>query len=65
MVHGYHKYHNAWNAPIGKILSCEREVGNINDTFAVAIEMMEKDHIAVGCPYFSSFLSNFKFLSWW
>ena len=25
-------------APIGEILSCEREVGNIHDTFALAIE---------------------------
>ena len=25
-------------APIGEILSCEREVGNIHDTFAVAIK---------------------------
>ena len=25
-------------APIGEILSCEREVGNIHDTFALAIK---------------------------
>ena len=37
MLHGYHQYQNAWDAPIGEILSCERKVGNIHDTFAVAI----------------------------
>ena len=35
IVHGYHEYQNTWDAH--EILSCEREVGNIHDTFAVAI----------------------------
>ena len=64
MVRGYHEYQNAWDAPIGKILSCEREVCNIHDTFVVPIKMMVKDRITAGCPYFRSFLSNLKFLSW-
>ena len=38
MVYGYHDYQNAWDAPIGEILSCKREVGNIHDIFAVAIK---------------------------
>ena len=37
MVCGYHNYQKAWNIPIGEVLSCEREVGNIHKTFAVAI----------------------------
>ena len=37
MVHGYHEYQNAWDAPIGGILSCETEMGNIHDAFPVAI----------------------------
>jgi len=48
MVHGYHEYKNTWDAPIGEMLRCERVVGNIHDTFAVAIK---KDGKVVGhCP---------------
>ena len=42
MVHGYHEYQNAWDAPIGEILGCKREVDNIHDTFAVAIKKDSK-----------------------
>ena len=28
MVCSYNEYHNAFDAPIGEILSCETEVGN-------------------------------------
>ena len=38
MVRGYNEYQNAFDAPIGEILSCEREVGNIHDTFVLAIK---------------------------
>ena len=38
MVNGYNKYQNAFDAPIGEVLSCEREVGNIHDTFALVIK---------------------------
>ena len=38
MICGYNKYQNAFDAPISEILSCEREVGNIHDTFALAIK---------------------------
>ena len=39
MVHGYNKYQNAFDAPIGELLSREREVGNIHDTFVLGIKM--------------------------
>ena len=38
MICGYNEYQNAFDAPIGEILSCEREVGNIHDTFVLAIK---------------------------
>lgn len=48
MVRGYHEYQSVWDAPIGETLLCEREVGNIHNTFAVAIK---KDGEVVGhCP---------------
>ena len=48
MVRGYH-YKAIWEAAIdGEVLSCEREVGNVHDTFAVSVK---KDGIIVGhCP---------------
>ena len=64
MVHGYHEYQKAWDAPIGEISSCEREVGNIHDTFAIAIKKDGKGLYRCNCPYFRNFLSNFKLLSW-
>ena len=36
MVCGY-KW-NAFDAPIGEISSCEREVGNVHNTFVLAIK---------------------------
>jgi len=48
MVRGHHEYKNTWDAPIGEVLRCEREVGNFHDTFVVAIK---KDSEVVGhCP---------------
>ena len=38
MVCGYDEYQNVSDGPIGEILSCERKVGNIHDTFALAIK---------------------------
>ena len=35
-VRGFHVYKNAWEPTIGEVLSCERDVGNSHDTFAVA-----------------------------
>ena len=45
MVRDYHEYQSVWDAPIGEALLCEREVGNVHDTFAVAIK---KDGKVVG-----------------
>ena len=49
VVHGYHYYKSIWEAAIdGEVLACEREVGNVHDTFAVSVK---KDGIIVGhCP---------------
>ena len=54
MVRGYHEYQNAWDEH--EILTYEREVGNIHDTFAVAIK---KD----GRGVFHCWLSLFQQLS--
>ena len=57
MVCGYHTYQSVWDAPTGETLLCEREVGNVHDTFAVAIK---KDGEVVGhCPRKISALCSF------
>ena len=38
VVCGFHNYKNVWEPTIDKVLSCERDVGNSHDTFAVAIK---------------------------
>ena len=38
IVHGYHEYQDVWDAPVHEVLSCKREVGNVYDTYAVAIK---------------------------
>ena len=39
VVQGYHAYKEIWNAAMdGTELSCEREIGNSHDPFAVAIK---------------------------
>ena len=35
---GFHVYKNVWESTTDKMLSCERDVGNSFDTFAVAIK---------------------------
>jgi len=49
VIRGYHVYKAIWDATIdGEVLLCEREVGNIHDTFAVAVK---KDGVIIGhCP---------------
>ena len=49
MIRGYHVYKAIWEATIdGELLLCEIEVGNIHDTFAVAVK---KSGVIVGhCP---------------
>ena len=59
MIRGYHVYKVIWEAAIdGEVLLCDREVGNIHDTFAVVVK---KDGVIVGhCPRkISSLCSNF------
>jgi len=36
VVRGYHIYQDIWVPTIDEELSCEREIGNSHDTFAVA-----------------------------
>ena len=45
MVQGYHVYKEIWSAEVHEELRCEREVGNCNDTFAVAVK---KGTVTVG-----------------
>ena len=46
VVRGYHHYKAIWDAAIdGKVLSCEKEVGNIHDTLAVTVKKMESSLI--------------------
>ena len=47
IVYGYHQYKDVWDTPVGKILQCEREVGNVHNTFAVAV--MKDDNIVGHC----------------
>ena len=59
VVHGYHHYKAIWDIAIdGEVLSCEREVGNVHDTFAVTVK---NDGIIIGhCSQkISSFCSIF------
>jgi len=37
MVRGYHECKDIWDAPVREILPCQRDVGNIYGTFAVAV----------------------------
>ena len=45
MVRGYHIYKEIWNAEVNEELTCEREIGNRSDTFAVAVK---KGTVTVG-----------------
>ena len=37
VVRGYRVYGADWEAPVGQILPCQREGGNIHDPYAVAV----------------------------
>ena len=39
MVRGYHVYQYTWAATIGEDLECQREAGNREDPFVVAVVM--------------------------
>ena len=48
MVLGYQQYKDVWDAPVSEILQYEREVGNVHDTFVVAV--LKDDSIVGHCP---------------
>ncbi len=37
MVRGYHQYEAIWAASISEVLTCQREIANTHDPFAVAV----------------------------
>ena len=37
-IRGYHVYGENWTAVLGEELNCEREIGNVVDRYAVAVE---------------------------
>ena len=37
IVRGYNVYGAVWEAPVGQILPCQREGGNIHDPYAVTV----------------------------
>jgi len=39
MIRGYHVYATVWDAQIGEELYCAREMGNIRDPEAVAVDV--------------------------
>ena len=47
-VSGYHEYQYVWDAPVHEVLSCKREVGNVYNTFVVAVK--KDDKIVGHCP---------------
>jgi len=49
VVRGYHKYKDVWGAPVGEMLQCKRKVGNVHDTFAVAV-VKDGSGIVGYCP---------------
>ena len=38
VIQGYHVYKDGWDAPIGGVLYCEQEIGNLSDPCVVAVE---------------------------
>ena len=47
VIRGYHIYKEGWNAPVGQVLFCEREIGNCSDPSAVAVK-----RVALGATTF-------------
>ena len=37
-IRGYHVYGERWTALLGEELTCEREIGNVVDRYAVAVK---------------------------
>ena len=36
-MRGYHVYKDVWKAPIGEVLVCRKEEGNVHDPYCVAV----------------------------
>ncbi len=36
-IRGYHVYKDVWTAPLGEVLTCQNEFGNVVDPYDVAI----------------------------
>ena len=53
-------YQSAFDAPIGEILSCEREVGNIHDTFELAIKEDSEGSHRCRLPLFQQLSFQFQ-----
>ena len=47
-VRGYFVYSTMWNARVGEVLYCERELNNPNDGFAVAVKVQDGSRHTVG-----------------
>ena len=60
MVCGYNKYQNAFDASVDEILSCEREVSNIHDTFALAIKKNGEGSHQCGLTLFQQLSIQFQ-----
>ena len=37
-IRGFHIYKDIWSPEVGEVISCERELGNREDPFAVAVK---------------------------
>jgi len=57
VICGYHEYKDVWDVPVGELLQCEREVGNVHDTLAVAI-VKDGSGIVGHCPRKTSALCS-------
>ena len=38
VIQGYHVNKDGWDSPIGEVLCCEQETGNLSDHCAVAVK---------------------------
>ena len=54
VIRGYHVYKDEWDAPIGEVLYCEREIGNRSDPCAVAVKRTTTSVVSGHVPRFMS-----------
>ena len=45
-VRGYHIYKDIWEAPIGEVLTCRKEEGNVHDPYFVAV--IDQHEVTIG-----------------